>query len=155
MSYTKVNWDENTPLNANNLDTMDTGIDNNNNDITQIQNGQLFSISSNVGVVETISPDSMLNVFLNYLIIPEGKSLILKRARFVIFNDLRLQIRISAPSPLLWESDSIFDDIFVDENLRTFENGYNNQWNISLKNISGSNVETRARDSFYLLFVIE
>ena len=43
MSYTKVNWDENTPISANNLDQMDQGIKNN-NEQTQ-NNSELIAVS--------------------------------------------------------------------------------------------------------------
>ena len=40
MSYTPINWDEYTPITATNLDIMDSGIANNEEDLRTIQGGE-------------------------------------------------------------------------------------------------------------------
>ena len=40
MSYTPINWDENTPITASLLDRMDIGINENDNDLATIQGGE-------------------------------------------------------------------------------------------------------------------
>ena len=39
MSYEPINWDENTPINVPNLDIMDMGINDNENDISDFKDG--------------------------------------------------------------------------------------------------------------------
>ena len=64
MSYTPINWDENTPITAALLDRMDTGINENDDDLATIQGGEAEvdgRISTNEGRISTNEDDIASN----------------------------------------------------------------------------------------------
>ena len=54
MSYTPINWDEYTPITATNLDIMDSGIANNEDDIASNE-GRISTNEDDIDVIETVS----------------------------------------------------------------------------------------------------
>ena len=159
MSYTKVNWDENTPLNANNLDTMDTGIDNNdtlaNANETKIETLEnQFSFSSNAGINTTLAPGGDINIFNNYVSVPSGKDLVLAKARFNLFApNLRLQINAVSFGNVVYRSNVKEGDLVINETL--LSGSYDGFLSIHVYNSDDVNRDINTQDSFWCLFSIE
>ena len=64
MSYTPINWNEDTPITASLLDRMDTGINENDDDLATIQGGEAEvdgRISTNEGRISTNEDDIASN----------------------------------------------------------------------------------------------
>ena len=117
--YNKINWDEQTPITATNLDTMDEGIKNNNDYLQEI-GGNRFQVSGNImtdGFTSTFSVGGDRGALAQVINIeiPSGKQLILRRARYnLIGADFRISIDDSITGPfdnLEWTSANTADDV--------------------------------------------
>lgn len=120
MAYTRINWQDGpsggTPLSAANLNHMDQGIADAHAEVDALDPSVRFQVSGCVGgnTNITLPPGHFRRLQIVSLAVPSGKSLILKRARFDMINDLRLQIDVGFDPSVIWRSESDRGDVTLD-----------------------------------------